>query len=129
MRITSNELGCMPPPCGLLDRLITFRSTSPWRRRTSWISRMTVARLCAPMRSLIVRIPMDRRGFIVGAAAQAAALVVRPALANVPGPYDWSASPPRENREAFVEWMVKNRGEEPHFLAQRFDRFRELIAR
>jgi protein-L-isoaspartate(D-aspartate) O-methyltransferase len=25
--------------------------------------------------------------------------------------------------------MVKNRGEDPHFLAQRFDRFRELVAR
>jgi protein-L-isoaspartate(D-aspartate) O-methyltransferase len=72
---------------------------------------------------------MDRRGFIIGAATQAAALVVGSALANVPTPYDWSASPPRENREAFVAWMVKNRGEDPHFLGQRFDRFRELMAR
>ena len=72
---------------------------------------------------------MDRRGFIVGAAAQAAAARAAPALANVPSAYDWSASPPRQSRDAFVEWMVKNRGEDPRFLGERFDRFRELIAR
>jgi protein-L-isoaspartate(D-aspartate) O-methyltransferase len=72
---------------------------------------------------------MDRRGFIVGAAVQAAALAARPAFANVPSAYDWSASPPRQSRDAFVEWMVKNRGEDPRFLGERFDRFRELIAR
>ena len=71
---------------------------------------------------------MDRRSLIVGAAAQAAELATRSALANVPTAYDWSASPPRESREAFVGWMVKNRGEDPKFLSQRFDRFRELIA-
>ncbi|HEY4807502.1 MAG TPA: rRNA adenine N-6-methyltransferase family protein, partial [Roseiarcus sp.] len=70
---------------------------------------------------------MNRREFVVGAAAQATTLVARPALANVPTPYDWSASPPRQSREAFIEWMVKNRGEDPRFLAQRFDRFRELL--
>jgi protein-L-isoaspartate(D-aspartate) O-methyltransferase len=59
----------------------------------------------------------------------AAALAIHPAQASVPAPYDWSASPPRENRGAFVEWMVKNRGENPRFLGERFDRFRELIAR
>ena len=71
---------------------------------------------------------MDRRGFVLGAALEAAALAARPALANVPAPYDWSASPPRQSREAFIEWMVKNRGEDPHFLDQRFDRFHELVA-
>ncbi len=60
---------------------------------------------------------------------QAAALAAGPALANVPSAYDWSASPPRQSRDAFVEWMVKNRGEDPRFLGERFDRFRELIAR
>ncbi len=71
---------------------------------------------------------MDRRSFVAGAATQFAALAVCPALANVPGAYNRSASPPRESREAFVEWMAKNRGEDPRFLAQRFDRFHELIA-
>ncbi len=71
---------------------------------------------------------MDRREFVVGVALQAA-LAAGPALADVPIPYDWSASPPRGSRDAFVEWMVKNRGEDPRFLGERFDRFRELIAR
>jgi protein-L-isoaspartate(D-aspartate) O-methyltransferase len=71
---------------------------------------------------------MDRRAFVLGVAAEAAALAARPAFADVPVPYDWSASPPRQSREAFVEWMVKTRGEDPRFLAQRFDRFQALVA-
>jgi protein-L-isoaspartate(D-aspartate) O-methyltransferase len=71
---------------------------------------------------------MDRRAFVLGVAAEAAALAARPAFANVPVPYDWSASPPRQSREAFIEWMVKTRGEDPRFLAERFDRFQELVA-
>jgi protein-L-isoaspartate(D-aspartate) O-methyltransferase len=71
---------------------------------------------------------MDRRGFVLGAALEAAALAARPALANVPVPYDWGASPPHGSRELFVEWMVKNRGEDPHFLSERYDRFHELVA-
>ena len=70
---------------------------------------------------------MDRRKFLMGAAA-GAALAAEPARANVPTPYDWSASPPRQSREAFIEWMVQNRGEDPHFLAERFDRFQQLVA-
>jgi hypothetical protein len=35
---------------------------------------------------------MNRRDFVVGAAAQATTLAARPALANAPTPYDWSAS-------------------------------------
>jgi protein-L-isoaspartate(D-aspartate) O-methyltransferase len=72
---------------------------------------------------------MDRREFLTGAAAAAAAAAAaRPALANVPTPYDWSASPPHETREAFIEWMVKNRGEDPRFLGQRWDRLQQIIA-
>jgi protein-L-isoaspartate(D-aspartate) O-methyltransferase len=70
---------------------------------------------------------MDRRKFLIGAAA-GAALAAEPARANVPKPYDWSASPPRQSREAFIEWMVQNRGEDPHYLGQRFDRFQQLVA-
>ena len=68
---------------------------------------------------------MDRRAFVIGTAA----LAVSPALANVPSAYDWSASPPRQSRDAFVDWMVRNRGEDRHFLGERFDRFGELVAR
>jgi hypothetical protein len=48
---------------------------------------------------------MDRRAFVIGAAVQPAALAACPAQANVPGAYDWSASPPRQGRDAFIEWM------------------------
>jgi protein-L-isoaspartate(D-aspartate) O-methyltransferase len=71
---------------------------------------------------------MDRRELVIGAAASAGALAARPAIANVPAPYDWSAAPPWQSREAFVEWMARNRGEDARFLAQRFDRFEQLIA-
>ena len=67
---------------------------------------------------------LTRRAFAVGAAMAAAA----PAFAHVPAPYDWSASPPRASREAFVRWMVENRGEDPNFLGQRWDRLQQLLA-
>ena len=47
---------------------------------------------------------------------------------DVPTPYDWGASPPRASREAFVAWMVRNRGEDPNFLGQRWDRLQQLLA-
>ena len=46
----------------------------------------------------------------------------------MPLPYDWNASPPTASREAFVEWMVKNRGENANFLGQRYDRYQKLVA-
>ena len=58
---------------------------------------------------------MNRRDFLISAAA--AAFLPGAARANVPLPYDWNASPPTTSREAFVEWMVKNRGENAGFLA------------
>ena len=48
--------------------------------------------------------------------------------ANVPSPYDWNVGPPMGDRQAFVDWMVKNRGEDPKFLGLRFDRFRHMVA-
>ena len=50
------------------------------------------------------------------------------AFADVPVPYDWNAMPPMDSRQAFIDWMVKNRGEDPNFLGERFDRFLQLIA-
>ena len=67
---------------------------------------------------------VNRRRLMLGAAALAADR----ALANVPAPSDPSASPPRQSREAFIEWMVKNRGEDPHFLGERWDRLQQMIA-
>ncbi len=51
-----------------------------------------------------------------------------PSSAAVPVPYDWNATPPMDDRAKFVDWMVANRGEDPDFLGQRYDRFLQLIA-
>jgi protein-L-isoaspartate(D-aspartate) O-methyltransferase len=69
---------------------------------------------------------LSRRRFVLGVAA--AALPLQAARANVPTPYDWDASPPTSSREAFVAWMVKNRGEDANFLGQRYDRYLKLVA-
>ena len=49
-------------------------------------------------------------------------------MAAVPRPYDWNATPPMDTRAAFIEWMQANRGEDPEYLGQRWDRFQALIA-
>jgi protein-L-isoaspartate(D-aspartate) O-methyltransferase len=68
---------------------------------------------------------MNRRQFL---AAAGAALVAPPAFANVPATYDRGANPPTASKEAFVEWMVKNRGENAGYLAQRYDRYLQLVS-
>jgi protein-L-isoaspartate(D-aspartate) O-methyltransferase len=73
---------------------------------------------------------MHRRDFLLSSAAMlAAGLVPAIARANVPAAYDWDVSPPTDSRTSFVDWMIKNRGEDPHFLGERFDRFQDLVAR
>jgi protein-L-isoaspartate(D-aspartate) O-methyltransferase len=71
---------------------------------------------------------IDRRAWLAGsgAAALAAGLPAR-AGATIAAPYDWNVSPPTDSRAAFVQWMQANRGEDPKFLAQRFDRFQALV--
>jgi protein-L-isoaspartate(D-aspartate) O-methyltransferase len=72
---------------------------------------------------------LNRRDFIFGGSgALAGALFNGAASANVPTRLDWSVSPPMGNREAFVAWMQKNRGEDVGFLGQRYDRFLQLVA-
>src|SRR5690242_18253350 len=72
---------------------------------------------------------MRRRSFMLGAAAVAGgAMLPRAARADVPRPYSWDASPPTNNREAFIKWMVENRGESPKILAARWDRYLFLRA-
>ena len=63
-----------------------------------------------------------------GAVLLAAPFLHTRARAGVPVPYDWNASPPMEPRETFIEWMVKNRGEDADFLGQRWDRLQQLLA-
>jgi len=73
---------------------------------------------------------MHRRSMLggVGASVAAALLPIAPALAKVPGTYDWSAAPPTGDRALFIDWMVKNRGEDAAWLGQRFDRFAQMSA-
>ena len=73
---------------------------------------------------------MNRRDFLKSGAGAvlAAALVPVAARANVPRPYDWNASPPTDSRANFISWMVANRGEDPGFLGQRYDRYQAMLA-
>src|SRR6204780_4144649 len=72
---------------------------------------------------------LNRRSFIRGSGcALASGLCINSARANVLAPLGPDVSPPTTNREAFVAWMQKNRGEDPGFLGQRYDRFLQLIA-
>lgn len=53
----------------------------------------------------------------------------RAAQTTVPLPYDWGAYPPMElgQRAEYIEWMVQNRGEDPYYLGQHWDRYEHLI--
>jgi protein-L-isoaspartate(D-aspartate) O-methyltransferase len=71
---------------------------------------------------------MQRRTFLLGAGgALATAAMPRIALANVPKPYSFDIAPPTSNREAYVGWMIANRGEEPKFLNPRWSRYEVLV--
>ena len=79
---------------------------------------------------------MRRRDFLARGAG-AVVLMAVPALADaaipslrdsrVPTAYDWNAAPPMDSRQAFIDWMAKDRGEDPNFLGERFDRFVHLV--
>jgi protein-L-isoaspartate(D-aspartate) O-methyltransferase len=72
---------------------------------------------------------IDRRSFAVGAAAALGqALLPRTAFADVPAAYDRTQTPPTDSRQDFIDWMVKNRGENPKYLGERYDRYRVLVA-
>ena len=71
---------------------------------------------------------MNRRSFLFGAAAAAAAIdLAAPALANVPTPFAPDLWPEMSNREGFVAWMKLHRGEDANYLGQRWDRYLQLI--
>ena len=73
---------------------------------------------------------MDRRTFIIGAGSLAAAAPLwRPgaALADVPKAYDDSLTPPVTGRDDYIKWMVANRGEDPKFLGEHWDRYQALL--
>jgi protein-L-isoaspartate(D-aspartate) O-methyltransferase len=69
-----------------------------------------------------------RRQFLAGTAGLlAGALTPRLALANVPTPFSFELDPPMNSREEFIKWGVGQRGEDPKFLGERFDRFGALV--
>jgi len=71
---------------------------------------------------------MDRRAFTVGSLAVLGhAFLPGAAVADVPGPYDRTAVPPTDSRQSYIDWMVKNRGENALYLGQHFDRYQELL--
>ncbi len=71
---------------------------------------------------------MDRRRFLVGSAGFAVAMGFGgSARANVPKPYDWAVSPPTDTRDNYIKWMVDNRGEDPKFLGDHWDRYEVLL--
>src|SRR5271166_1311921 len=63
---------------------------------------------------------MNRREFLIGAAAGLAASVPLPALAE---------GPPLTSKAEFVAWMTANRpAEEPRYLERRWDRYQVLLS-
>lgn len=71
---------------------------------------------------------MKRRLFMLGSACLLAGTVLlNPVFADVLKPYDWEITPPTDTKENFVKWMTENRGEDPKFLGQRWDRYQALL--
>jgi protein-L-isoaspartate(D-aspartate) O-methyltransferase len=75
---------------------------------------------------------LQRRRFVSGTAAVAAAAltapaIIRPAFAATIKPYSWDLNPPTDTRDNFIAWG-KARGEDPAFLGQRWDRFQAILA-
>ena len=71
---------------------------------------------------------MQRRQFIAGAAGLiAGSLAPRLAMADVPTAFTFDMAPPMDNREKFIAWGVAQRGEDPRYLGERFDRFGAMV--
>jgi protein-L-isoaspartate(D-aspartate) O-methyltransferase len=71
---------------------------------------------------------VSRRAFLAAAPAALLLADLAPALAAVATPFHAGLAPPMTSREDFVVWMVANRGEDPSFLGQRWDRYLQLVA-
>jgi protein-L-isoaspartate(D-aspartate) O-methyltransferase len=65
---------------------------------------------------------LDRRALLLGGASLIAGAAAARANVFVPGP-------PVETRAEFVGWMAQNRREDAAFLGQRWDRYKELVAK
>ena len=72
---------------------------------------------------------VNRRAFLASSASALTFALLPPlARADVLVPYDWNVAPPMDTRSNFIDWMVKNRGEDAQYLGDRFDRFQALLA-
>jgi len=74
---------------------------------------------------------MNRRkvlGWLATGAAAALMPTATRAGSRVPVAFDWTMAPPLDGRDNFVSWMQTNRGEDPSYLRQRWDRYQQLIA-
>jgi protein-L-isoaspartate(D-aspartate) O-methyltransferase len=49
------------------------------------------------------------------------------ASANVSKSFTYEMTPPTDSKDAYVKWMVANRGEDKKFLGQRWDRYQILV--
>jgi len=72
---------------------------------------------------------LNRRQFLAASSGLVAG-GLWPALsfgANVPSPFTGKEPVPLANREGFIKWMAENRGEDPAFLALRYDRYLAML--
>jgi protein-L-isoaspartate(D-aspartate) O-methyltransferase len=49
------------------------------------------------------------------------------ARANIPTQFSFDMAVPMTDRAKFIEWGVKERGEDPKYLGERFDRFQAMV--
>lgn len=59
----------------------------------------------------------------------ASASLVGPGSTSRPSSvFAYDMAPPTDSKEVFIDWMVKNRNEDPKFLAERWDRYQAMVA-
>jgi protein-L-isoaspartate(D-aspartate) O-methyltransferase len=66
-------------------------------------------------------------GLIAGALAPRWAMAATEPMAKVPTPFTFDLAPPMDSREKFIAWGVAQRGEDPKYLGERFDRFGAMV--
>src|ERR1700722_15679773 len=71
---------------------------------------------------------ISRRAILAGAPAALLTAGLSPALAAAAPSFHSGLAPPMDGRENYMRWMAANRGEDPAFLGQRWDRYLQLVA-
>jgi protein-L-isoaspartate(D-aspartate) O-methyltransferase len=70
----------------------------------------------------------SRRAVLGGASSALFLAGFAPAAAAIATPFSAGLAPPMTGREDYIRWMSANRGEDPTFLGQRWDRYLQLVA-